>query len=207
MLKMRILMFFVLLILGLTACVGGGEKLGAGIGDNNKVEVAKAVAQVVNQDSISMAETIHTFYKWYGESGKQLITKIIFVNKSAKHPTLDLKILGNYLGEFSKSGAICMEFIQNETIFYRACALAWREENSDGLLTGFEADRYYCEQDGDVSEFLTAGITYQITDDRATVQLLLDPNGPNGGPRNFEMKKENGKWLLSKNGCESAFVH
>ena len=159
---------------------------------------------VVNPDSIGMAEALHTFFKWYGETGEQLITKIDFVNTSEKHPTLDLSILAKYLGEFAKSGAVCTEFIQNETIFYRACALAWETENSDEMITGFDVDRYYCQQDGDVREFLTAGVSSKIDGDHATVQLMLDPKGPNGGPRDFEMKKENGKWLLSKIGCDAS---
>ncbi len=191
---MRLIPFFALSFLLWIGCVGGGKN----------AETAKLVAPKINPDSVSMAESIHAFYKWYGETGEQLITKIEFVNTAAKHPTIELGQLAKYLGEFSKSGAICSEFIQNETIFYRACSLAWADENSGDLLTGFDIDRYYCQQDGDVAEFLTAGVSYQIDGDRATVQLMLDPNGPNGGPRNFEMKKENGKWLLSKNGCEGA---
>ncbi len=194
---MKEITFFALSVLLFAACVGGGKN----------AEVAKPAAAQANLDSISMAESLHAFYKWYGETGQQLITNINFVNTSEKHPTIDLTTLAKYLGEFSKSGAICTEFIQNETIFYRACSQAWADENSDELLTGFEADRYYCSQDGDAHEFLTAGVSSQINGDRAAVQLMLDPNGPNGGPRNFEMKKENGKWLLSKNFCETAVVH
>jgi hypothetical protein len=177
----------------------------ASCGEPSKSMAKKAPE--VNTDSIGMADAIHAFYKWYGEAGTQLMAKPIFVNNSGKTATLDLSLLAKHLGEFSKSGAICTEFTQNETIFYRACALAWANEKPGDVLTGFEADRYYCQQDGEPREFLTAGITYQKTGDRATVQLMLDPNGPNGGPRNFEMKQENGKWLLSKNGCESASIH
>lgn len=161
----------------------------------------------VNADSLGMADAIHTFFKWYGENQEQLNQKMDFINTTGKHATLDLSLLARYLGEYSKSGAICSEFIQNETVFYRACSLAWANEDPKDMLTGFEADRYYCSQDEDASEFLSAAISSQITGDRATVQLLLKPDGPNGGPRSFEMKKENGKWLLSKNLCESAVLH
>jgi hypothetical protein len=194
---MKKLVFLFLLLLVLDACVGSGKK----------VEVVKAAAPVINLDSLGMAESIHTFYKWYGETGKGLITKINFVNTEINHPRLDLRILSKYMAEFSKSGAVCTEFIQNETIFYRACELAWLEENSKDVITGFATDRYYCQQGGDAQEFLTAGVSSQIEGDRATVQLLLDPKGPNGGPRNFEMKKENGKWLLSKNECVVTLMH
>lgn len=193
---MKALVYFVLLVLVLGACAGGSKNV-----DNSKSKVA-----VVNADSLGMVEALHTFFKWYEESGQTLYPKINFVNTSAKHPTIDLSILARYLGEFSKSGAICTEFIQNETIFYRACSLAWENENSNETITGFDMDRYYCAQDSEPKEFQTAGISYQIEGDRANVELKLDPNGPNGGPRNFEMKKENGKWLISKNGCE-AYLH
>ena len=189
---MKNLTALVLLVLLLAACVGGGKN----------AEVSKPAAAPLNLDSISMAESLHTFFKWYSETGEKLITKIDFVNRSEKHPTIDLSVLAKYLGEFSKSGAICTEFIQNETIFYRACSQAWADENSDEMITGFDADRYYCAQDWEAREFQTAGVSSLIEGDRATVQLMLDPNGPNAGPRNFEMKNENGKWLLSKNGCE-----
>jgi len=194
---MRNLALSALLILLLVACA-----------DRNKnVEVAKPATPNINLDSAGMAETIHTFYKWYGEAGKQLITKINFVNTEAKHPRLDLGILGKYLGEFAKSGAICTEFIQNETVFYRACGLAWAEQKSGDILTGFEVDRYYCQQDADPAEFLTAGTSYKMDGEYAIVQLMLDPKGPNGGPRDFEMKKQNGRWLLSKYICNAAYTH
>ena len=166
----------------------------------DQAQTKPAVPTVANEEA-AMAETLHQFYKWYGETGEQLITKINFIDETGPHPKLDLPILGRYLGEFMKSGAVCTEFVQNETIFYRACSHGWKTENSGEVITCFDHDRYYCQQDGDVREFLTAGVKANIQGDRAEVQLLLDPNGPNGGPRDFEMKKENGKWLLSKVGC------
>jgi len=193
---MKNIALFAMLTLLVWACASGDKK----------AQSEKAVAPAANADSIGMADALHTFFKWYGETGQQLITKINFVNTTAKHPTIDLSILARYLGEFSRSGVVSIEFIQNETIFYRACSRAWEDENSGEVLTGFDADRYYCQQDGDPKEFLTAGINYKMDGEYALVQLMLDPNGPNGGPRDFEMRKENGKWVLSKNGC-SAVLH
>lgn len=160
-----------------------------------------AVVSTYPKDSADMAETIHRFFKWYGESGEQLINKINFIDESGPHPKLDLPKLGQYLGEFYHSEAVCEEFVQNETIFYRACSQGWKTENSGEVITCMDSDHYYCQQDGEVKEFLTAGVSAKITGGRAEVKLMLDPNGPNGGPRDFEMKKENGKWLLSKVNC------
>ena len=136
---------------------------------------------MVNTDSIGIADALHAFYKWYGENQTQLTKKMNFINSAGKHATIDLNLLAKYLGEYAKSGAICEEFIQNETIFYRACSLAWANENPKEMLTGFETDRYYCAQDEDAAEFTTAPVSCEITGDRATTQLLLNPNGPNGG--------------------------
>lgn len=174
-------------------------------------QTPKPVAEakpVANADSIGMADALHQFFKWYGAEEESLGKKMDFINTSGKHPTIDLNLLAKYLGEYKKSGAVCEEFVQNETIFYRACSLAWENELSGDMLTGFEVDRYYCQQDAENSEFLAAGVAYTMDgSDRATVQLMLNPNGPNGGPRTFEMKKENSKWLLSKVLCDAAVVH
>ncbi len=194
---MKNLVFSAVFISLLVACAGG----------NKNAEISKTAASKIDLDSVGMAETIHAFYKWYGEAGKELTTKTSFVNTEAKYPRLDLGLLGTHLGEFSKSGAVCTEFIQNETVFYRACGLAWTEQKVGDVLTGFEVDRYYCQNDENAAEFLTAGITYKMEDEYAVVQLMLDPKGPNGGPRDFEMKKQNGKWLLSKFLCNAAYTH
>lgn len=190
---MRVLLFSTILLIVL-AC--GGKETSA------NQQTGKEIA-VANKDSIGMADALHSFFKWYGETGEQLITKINFVDTKGKHPTLNITTLMQYLDEFKKSGAVCNEFVQNETIYYNACAQAWKNENSDEQLTGFDHDRYYCQQDGDVTEFLKAGVSYESpSDGRATTQLLLDPNGPNVGPRAFEMKREKGKWYISKILCQ-----
>jgi hypothetical protein len=163
----------------------------------------KASEPAVNADSLSMVMTLRTFYKWYGETGEQLITKINFADEKGPHPVLNEQLLADYLAEFVKSGAVSTAFVEDETKFYRACAELWKTENSGEVISGWSLDRYYCQQDGDVTEFLTAPIGYKMMGDRATVQLLLKPDGPNQGPRNFEMKKENGQWLIAKIGCDS----
>jgi len=177
----------------------------AACGDKGKQpETVKMPVQATySEDSTGIAETLHAFFKWYGETGEQLITRIDFVDTKGPHPLLDEALLANYLAEYTKSGTVNAKFVENETKFYRACAELWKNENSDEMFSGFDLDHYYCQQDGDVTEFLKAPVSAKISGDFATVQLLLDPNGPNGGPRSFEMNKENGKWLISKLGCET----
>ena len=162
-----------------------------------------ATQPIVNADSIGIAHTLHAFFKWYGETGEQLITKIDFVNEKGKHPVLDEAKLAEYLGMYKKSGTVSDKFVENETKYYRACAELWKNEESGEMISGFDVDRAYCQQDGDVTEFLTAPVSAKVSGDYAMVQLMLKTDGPNGGPRSFEMSKENGTWLLSKYDCQT----
>jgi hypothetical protein len=158
---------------------------------------------VGNVDSLEIAESLHTFYKWYATTGEPLQTDFNFINQDGEHPVLDEAKLATYLGEFVKSGVVSTAWVADETRFYRACAELWKNEMSGEIISGMDADRFYCAQDGEFAEFQTAPVSVKVNGDQAKVELLLKTDGPNGGPRSFEMKKENNKWLLSKLGCDS----
>ncbi len=177
----------------------------AACGDSAKPadKMAAPGTPTVNLDSAGTAQGLHAFFVWYAKAGEQQLIDIDFVNDKGKHPVLDEAMLDKYLAVFTESGTVSPVFVENEKKFYHACAELWKEEESGDIPSGFDADRAYCAQDGDVTEFSSAPVSAKISGDFATVQLLLDPNGPNGGPRSFEMKKENGKWLLSKFLCDS----
>ncbi|MBL7827020.1 MAG: DUF3828 domain-containing protein, partial [Saprospiraceae bacterium] len=153
-------------------------------------------------DSAAIAATIHQFYQWYAKTGIKLIEQHDFVDVSGKHPKLDPVVLRQFLGEFVKSATVSQEFVQNEVIYYTACSHAWQNELIDDIPTCLDHNRYYCAQDWDEKEFETAGVKANITGNRAEVQLLLKEVGSNGGPRDFEMTKEFGKWLISKVLCQ-----
>ncbi|MCB9345412.1 MAG: DUF3828 domain-containing protein [Lewinellaceae bacterium] len=174
-----------------------------GDGDKSAVQ-SKAVSAngLPEADSVAIADALHQFFKWYGKTGIHLINQFNFVDQSGKHPKLNEATLDKYLAEFQKSGAICPEFLDNEKSFYTACAKSWEEEESGEVISCMDYDRYYCSQDFDGSEYNFASINARIVGERAKARLLLSPGGPNGGPRSFEMKKENGKWWLAKVKCE-----
>lgn len=190
---MKNLIFIVCLMISLAAC---GEKE-----TSAEQQAAKSIPSV-NADSIGMANALHTFFQWYSTTGMGLIDKISFIDQKGKYPKLDEAQLAKYFEEFIKSGVVSAEFVTNETKYYQECATAWKDEESGEVISCMDYDRYYCGQDFEEKEFLSAGVTANITGDRATVMLMLDPKGYNGGPRKFDMKKEDGKWLLSKVGCE-----
>lgn len=163
-------------------------------------------ADMGQPDSVAIAASLHGFYKWYAETGDQLMSTYNFIDASGKHPKLKEEVLDQYFSEFLKSGYVSADLVAEEKRFYQACAEAWKNEDSGGRYTGFDFDRYYCQNDGDIKEFQTAGIRFKMRGDRAKVMLNLDPKGPNGGPRGFEMKKEGGKWLLSRLNCNAGVL-
>ncbi len=177
--------------------------LAACAGDSKKAEVALPSVGAVNQDSVNIAESLHSFYKWYGETGDQLSTTLNFVNTKGKHPQLDEAMMARYFAEFQKSGVVSAELVADETKFYRACAELWKKEAIGGRYSGLDIDRYYCQNDGDPAEFLTARVKFRKRGDRAKVAIMLSEIGPNHGAREFEMVKENGKWMLAKLRCNS----
>lgn len=186
-----------LFVLLLVACKETGKN----------VEPAKAVTTSMNPDSVAIAATLHTFYQWYAETGDQLITKFNFINTKGKHPSLDEAMLQAYFAEFLKTGVVSSALIEDETKFYRACAEQWKTQTMNDGIAGFAIDRYYCQNDVDAAEFQKAGVKFKIHGDRAKVLLLLAEKGPNQGAREFEMKQENGKWLLSRLRCNSGVTY
>ena len=188
---MKNLPCFALLIFLLAACTENSKK----------PEVAKPVTQMVNQDSAGIAQSLHGFFKWYADNGEQLITKYDFINISGKNPKLDEKILSDYLAEFKKTGFVSDELIDWERKFYRACAKLWATEEVGDLLSGMDADRYYCAQEI-IGDYTTASVKAKIMGERAAVTLEVKEPGETSFPVEFEMKKENGKWLLAKVGCD-----
>lgn len=172
--------------------------------EGNKAEASKASTNTTaNPDSIQIAESLNTFYKWYGETGNQLKTKFPFINTTGKHPVLDEAMLKQYFAEFLKSGVVSSALIEDEIKFYRACAVLWQTQKKGDRYSGLDFDRFYCQNDVDAAEFLTAGVRFRARGEMAKVQLMLKELGPNTGAREFEMKRENGKWLLSKLRCNS----
>ena len=88
------------------------------------------------------------------------------------------------------------EFVTDETKFYKACAKVWQTEQEDDVSSGLDADRYFCAQD-EVEAYNTKPVVSTINGDRAQASLMVAVESP----IKFEMKKENGKWLLAKVDC------
>ena len=161
-------------------------------------ETKTAVANT-SADSLAIAEALHGFFTWY-DANETRLGKIEYVNDKGKHLVLDEKQLMLYHAEIKKSGFVSDDFIADEKKFYQACSKAWANERKDEVPTGLDANRYHCAQDF-MAPYNTGVVTSTINGDRADAVLTLSA-GTAKSDFKFEMKKENGKWLLAKINCD-----
>lgn len=159
---------------------------------------ATTEASAASADSTAIADAIHGFYKWYGPSPKDAA----YVKEVNKHYVLDLPELDKYLANIKSSGFVSTELLDNSMAYFKTCEKLWQNEEAEGAPTGLDADIYFCAQDWDLNFWTTSPVRINsLANDRAAVTL----NGMDGGSpheQNFELKKENGKWLLTKIECD-----
>jgi hypothetical protein len=154
-------------------------------------------------DSAAIADAVHAFFRWYNANQERLANDFVQVlDTKSGHTKLVEPQFQRYVTSFKASNAVSQEFIDNEVKFYRAAEKLWQNEDPEEVNSGLDADKYYCAQDMDPGEFMSAPVRAEIRGDRAKATLLLDPEGMNGAEREFELKKENGKWLLTKVVCD-----
>ncbi len=153
-------------------------------------------------DSLGITESLHGFYTWY-DANEEKLAKIDFIEDDKKGGSvLNEKKLQKYLAEVKKSGFVSDELIADETKFYHACAKIWVKEQPFEVHTGLESDRFLCAQDY-IAPYNTGIVKSIINGDRAHATLTLKDGMNSSNDFNYEMKKENGKWLIAKLDCDS----
>lgn len=163
----------------------------------------KPVATTVVTDSTAIANVIHGFYTWYDHHVNDRTKDISFTKVVGKHAVLDLPMLDKYLANIKESGFVSTEFLDNDKAHYKACEKLWQNEDAEeGPLIGMDADKYFCAQDWALDFWTKSPVRIKpIGADKMAATLFGTEDGM---PReqNFELKKENGKWLLSKIECD-----
>lgn len=173
----------------------------------SKLEQPDSEIIQINQlsDSVAIKNTIHAFFTWYDANFERL-GKIKFVTDSATHLSLNENNLQIYLAEIKKSGFVSDELIEDETRFYKACAEIWKKQKKTEIPEGLQSDRFYCAHDY-IAPYNTGNVLSTINDEKASAVLSLTGKKNEKNDFRFELKKENGKWLLSKLGCNFGIVH
>lgn len=192
---MKTVCLFAALVFALMAC-GDASTSSAPIAEKTPATVVSTTV-----DSTAAAAALHRFFAWYN-TNQETLNKYAITNDKGKHLQLDEKQLAAYLAEFKKSGVVSDEFVADETKFYQACAKLWQNENIDDVPSGMDADRMYCAQDY-VGDYATAPVKVVVNGDRATATLM-----PGEDMKvDFELKKENGQWLLAKTKCDCGVAY
>jgi len=159
-------------------------------------------ADAVTTDSTEIADAIHKFYQWYDAYVHDDAKRVNFIKVENAHYALDMPFLEKHLANIKASGFVGSELLDNDMAYYKTCEELWSKEEGEGQPAGMDADKYFCAQDWDLNFWTQSPIRIKsIGNDKvAATMYSTQPESPL--ERNFELKKENGKWLLTKIECD-----
>ncbi len=178
---------------------------------NTPTPDAGAATEEVSQDNgsdndpdlLAITDVIHNFYKWFNTNGATM-QEIDYV-KPGRSTTLDMERLAAYHAQLKQSNCISQAYIDGDLAYLKNLeATAWKTEDvRETPLTGLDSERLFCAQDWDINYWMTAPVYVEglgLGAEKAIAKLSGDEGG---SPRvqDFEVVKENGKWLISKIIC------
>lgn len=150
---------------------------------------------------LAITDVIHQFYKWY-ESNMATIVNINYI-KAGKSTTLDPVQLDAYYDLLKKSSFVSQSYIDSDRAYLKNLeATAWKNENvEEGPLTGLDFDRFFCAQDYDMAFWTAAPVRVEGLGTAKVMAIMAGTEGGSPREQQFEMVKENGKWLIAKIVC------
>ncbi|WP_421799524.1 DUF3828 domain-containing protein [Haliscomenobacter sp.] len=196
---MKYLLLFSLAVFSFTACQNSANKTA-----ETTEELTDSDGPEGDTELVPITDAIHNFYKWYGDSINSL-QKIEYINFGGKHLTLNKAKLDTYFDQFLKTGFISKEYVDAEKAYLKNLeTTVWAKETyEDGPVPGWDYDRFFCAQDWDIKFWTTAPVDpVGLGNNRVSATLSGDEGGSER-TQNFELKKENGKWLITKIACEN----
>ncbi len=168
-------------------------------GTSTQEVAANNASPSLAMDSAEIAAVIHGFYKWYDVFANK---NMQFTDDTGKYLKLSPTKLEAYYAEFKKTGFVSDEFVENEYSFFKKCEKLWVNENKDELVSCLDADKYFCAQDWDMNFWLNSPVRIKNLGENKMSATMYSTDKENPEERNFELKKENNKWLLTKIVCD-----
>lgn len=162
--------------------------------DTSAVENGTELAAITN--------TVHGFYAWYEKFQLDTTRNILFTNDTGKHLKLDAAKLEQYFGNIRASGFIGDEFFAGEREIWKRCEAAWQGEPIDEVPSCLDADRFFCAQDWDIAAWTSAPVTTKALGMNHVAATLTMTEGDFTHTQELELKKENGKWLITRIECD-----
>jgi hypothetical protein len=201
----RILLWVLLTIFGkLCGSCGSSPDSGkdySGTDESTTHDSLKVVNTRAAEDSTAISGCITGFYEWYARNGDSL-NAIDFIDERGAHLKLDTARLQSYFDYLKTSGFVSDELLENERRFYLACAVEWLNEQKDEVPSGLAADRFYCAQDY-VAPYDSGRVSSVVSGDRAKAVLTLSGHMGENPSFKYDMKRESGRWLIARLGCDS----
>jgi hypothetical protein len=156
----------------------------------------------VTADSVASADVIHGFYQWYNGFLNEEAKDMNFLNEDGT--TLNQTALESYFSFFKATGFVSNQFVEGEYAFYKKCEELWKKEasNPGEVLPCLDADKYFCAQDWELDYWVKSPVRIKLSGQDKMTATLYGTHGGSPMERNFELVKENGKWLLSKIECD-----
>lgn len=149
-------------------------------------------------DSAAIAGVIHSFYAWYDAFQKDETRGVNFTTDDGKHLKLDTAVLQGYYENFRNTGLVSNELIEGEYAFFKKCEQLWQNEPLDEVPSCLDGDKYFCAQDWEIAFWTQSPVRIQSAGENRVTATLYNSEIE----RNFELVKENGKWLLAKVECD-----
>ncbi len=153
-------------------------------------------------DLIAINEVIHGFYTWYSEFQEDEKKNIVFTKSKAGHLLLDMPKLEQYFSNIKASGFISDELINNEIAALKQCEKLWKNESSDEPPSCLDYDRFFCAQDWDLAFWTKAPVGAEGLGTNKVTATMSSGEGESLQEQKFDLRKENGKWLIAKIYCE-----
>ena len=159
-------------------------------------------AASVSADSAMVAQVIHGFYTWYDAISINDAEWSNFTDNSGKHLKLDTTKFNTFLNHLKSSGFVSQSFLDQEKAFYKKCELLWQNEPVDEVPSGMDADKYFCAQDWEINFWVNSPVRIKPLGQYKLAATMYGDEGGSPREHNFELVKENGKWLLSSIECD-----
>lgn len=196
---MKKLIFLSLLILVVMACNNSPKS------ENITVSDGTTNNDISGQNSIELSnitKTIHDFYKWYDAFQMDQTRNIGITDDSGKHLVLDTTKMTQYFANIKASGFISDEFISTEKVLLKKCEAAWQNEEKGDVPSCMDGDRFFCAQDWDINFWTQAPVNLEQLGTDHVKATLSGTEGGTSREQQLELKKENGKWLITSIYCD-----
>ncbi len=154
------------------------------------------------KNEVAIAETVHSFYKWYNAfQADKTRNNIILAKEWINFTILDTVELKRLTATWKTCPQVNDEFLAKQEAFWKRESSQWTSTPFGDQPSGTEEDNFICAQDADFNLYETVDIKIKnSTETTAEVVFAKKADQVMGNPTIF-LSKNNGKWTVSNVVC------